>query len=105
MIAIDLKIGEFTPEMAGKIQFYLSALNDKVRQEDENPSIGIIICKSKNRMVVEYALKDSSKPIGIATYTIESELSEYWKKLLPSPEQIEKHFLFIQRPQTLLNCR
>lgn len=95
LVAIELKIGAFTPEMAGKMQFYLSILNDQVKQEDENPSIGIIICKSKNRTIVEYALKDSSKPIGIASYSIEPELPEYWKNLLPSPEQLKKHFSLI----------
>jgi predicted nuclease of restriction endonuclease-like (RecB) superfamily len=95
LIAIDLKIGEFIPEMAGKMQFYLSVLNDTVRQEDENPSIGIILCKSKNRTIVEYALKDSHKPIGVATYTIENTLPEYLQALLPSPELLEKHFLLI----------
>lgn len=95
LVAVELKIGEFTPEMAGKMQFYLSILNDKVKQENENPSIGIIICKSKNRTIVEYALKDSSKPIGIASYSIEAELPEYWKNLLPSPEQLKKHFSLI----------
>ena len=95
LIAIDLKIGEFTPEMAGKMQFYLSVLNDTIRQEDENPSIGIILCKSKNRTIVEYALKDSHKPIGVATYTIENTLPEYLRALLPTPELLEKHFLLM----------
>jgi predicted nuclease of restriction endonuclease-like (RecB) superfamily len=96
LVAIDLKIGEFTPEMAGKMQFYLSVLNDKVKEEDENPAIGIIICKSKNRTIVEYALRDSSKPIGVATYTIGTELPDKWKKLLPSPAQLEKHFALLE---------
>jgi predicted nuclease of restriction endonuclease-like (RecB) superfamily len=95
LIAIDLKIGDFTPEMAGKMQFYLSVLNDTIRQEDENPSIGIILCKSKNRTIVEYALKDSNKPIGVATYTIEDTLPEYLQALLPSPALLEKHFLLM----------
>lgn len=96
LVAIDLKIGKFTPEMAGKMQFYLSILNDKVREPDENPSIGIIICRSKNRTVVEYALKDSSQPIGVATYNIQTTLPEKWKELLPSPEQIKKYFKFLK---------
>ncbi len=88
LVAIDLKVGEFIPEYAGKMQFYLSLLNDKVKLEHENPSIGIIICKSKNRTVVEYALRDTNQPIGVATYTMYSQLPEEWKKLLPSPEEI-----------------
>ncbi len=100
LVAIELKIGEFTPEMAGKMQFYLNLLNDKVREADENPSIGIIICKSKNKTIVEYALKDSSKPIGIATYSVGKELPKEWQALLPSPEQLEKHFLLIENLKT-----
>jgi predicted nuclease of restriction endonuclease-like (RecB) superfamily len=96
LVAIELKIGEFTPEMAGKMQFYLNLLNDKVKEKDENPSIGIIICRAKNRTIVEYALKDSSKPIGVATYTIETTLPKEWQTLLPTPEQFEKHFMLIE---------
>jgi len=88
LIAIDLKIGEFIPEYAGKMQFYLAALNDMVRLPDENPSIGIIVCKSKKRMRVEYALKLSNAPIGVATYTFHSELPENMRHLLPSPDEI-----------------
>jgi predicted nuclease of restriction endonuclease-like (RecB) superfamily len=96
LVAIDLKIGEFEPEMAGKIQFYLSVLNDTIREEHENPSIGIIICKSKNRTIVEYALKNANQPIGIATYSIETTLPDNLKTLLPSPELLEKHFHLIE---------
>lgn len=96
LVAIDFKTGEFTPEMAGKMQFYLSVLNDKVKMEEENPSIGIIICKSKNRTIVEYALKDSTQPLGVSTYTIQKEVPEKWKNLLPSPEQVKKHFMFME---------
>ncbi len=97
LVAIDLKIGEFTPEMAGKMQFYLNMLNDQIREVHENPAIGIIICKSKDRMIVEYALQDSRQPIGVATYTIQQQLPDKWKKLLPSVEQLEKHFKLIQQ--------
>ncbi|MBL7785306.1 MAG: DUF1016 family protein [Chitinophagales bacterium] len=95
LVAIDLKIGEFTPEMAGKMQFYLSVLNDTVRETDENPSIGIIICKSKDRTIVEYALRDTQTPIGVATYTIGTTLPDNLKNLLPSAELLKKHFLLI----------
>ena len=96
LVALELKIGEFTPEMVGKMQFYLSVLNDTLREPHENPAIGIIVCKSKNRMIVEYALKDSTKPIGVATYNISTEVPEAWRKLLPTPEQLEKHFHLIE---------
>ncbi len=70
LVAIELKIGEFQPEFVGKMQFYLRALDQEVRQDDENPSIGIILCKEKRRTIVEYALHDARKPIGVATYKI-----------------------------------
>lgn len=89
LVAIELKIGEFKSEFVGQLQFYLTALDKQVKLEHENPSIGIIICKSKNRTVVEYALNDSYKPIGIATYQIRNTLPEKMKDLLPSPEEIE----------------
>lgn len=88
LVAIDLKIGEFQPEYVGKMQFYLAILNDKVRLEDENPSIGIILCKSKDKIFVEYALKDSDKPIGVATYRTVSSLPSELEGELPDPEQI-----------------
>lgn len=69
LVAIELKIDEFRPEYAGKMNFYLSVLNQTVRKPHEQPSIGIVICQSKNRTVVEFALRDVNKPIGVATYT------------------------------------
>lgn len=88
LVAIDLKVGRFEPEHVGKMQFYLAVLNDQVRLDDENPSIGIVLCKSKNKMIVEYALKDSDKPIGVATYRLVSTLPQELKDELPAPEQI-----------------
>ena len=85
-----LKIGDFKPEFVGQLQFYLTALDKQVKLEHENPSIGIIICKSKNRTVVEYALSDSDKPIGVATYQIRDTLPDKMKDLLPTPEEIKR---------------
>jgi predicted nuclease of restriction endonuclease-like (RecB) superfamily len=90
LFAVELKIGEFKPEYTGKMQFYLAALNDKVKLEDENPSIGLILCKGKDRLIVEYALKDASQPIGVATYKITNKLPKEFKKYLPSPDQISE---------------
>ena len=90
LVAIELKIGKFLPEYVGKMQFYLSVLDKTVKLPDENPSIGIILCKSKQRTIVEYALKDSNKPIGVATYQIVSQLPQELKNQLPDPEQIAK---------------
>ena len=90
LIAIELKIGEFQPEYVGKMQFYLAVLNDKVKLADENPSIGIILCKDKDKTIVEYALAQSESPIGIAKYELVSKLPENLRGQLPTPEQINK---------------
>jgi predicted nuclease of restriction endonuclease-like (RecB) superfamily len=88
LIALELKIGDFLPEYAGKMQFYLTALDETVKLQGENPSIGIIICKSKNRTKVEYTLRSANAPIGVATYSFHDTLPEDLKSLLPSPEEI-----------------
>lgn len=90
LIAIELKIGKCKPEYAGKMNFYLSVLNDTIKLPDENPSIGIIICKEKKRTTVEYALKESNQPIGIATYKLTEYLPIEFKDLLPTPSEISK---------------
>ncbi len=95
LVAIELKKGPFIPEYVGKMQFYLSVLNDTVRFADENPSIGIILCREKNRLIVEYALKDSNKPINVASYKIVKDLPRELKSQLPTPEQIEKLLAYI----------
>ena len=89
LVALELKIGKFLPEYVGKMQFYLAALDENVRMGDENPSIGIIMCKSKNKTIVEYALKQSNKPIGVAEYRIVSTVPKEYFGLLPSQDQIE----------------
>ena len=88
LIAIELKIGEFEAEYAGKMQLYMTALDDQVKLPDENPSIGIIICKSKDKTYVEYALKNINAPIGVATYQLRNTLPEELKALLPEAEAI-----------------
>ena len=95
LVAIELKKGAFIPEYVGKMQFYLAVLNDTVRLQDENSSIGIILCKEKNRMIVEYALKDSNRPINVASYKIVKELPQELKEELPSLKQIEKLLEYI----------
>lgn len=96
LVAIELKIGDFKPEYAGKMQFYLSALNDRDKLEEENPAIGIIICKSKSRTVVEYALKDVHKPIGISTYLIKKLLPKAFKKYLPSSKELAASVMVVK---------
>jgi predicted nuclease of restriction endonuclease-like (RecB) superfamily len=90
LLAIDLKVGAFKPEHVGKMQFYLTALDRQTRQPGENSSIGLVLCREKNRTIVEYALHDVKKPIGVATYRIVRRLPRELKKQLPSPEQITK---------------
>ena len=90
LVAVELKIGEFQPEFVGKMQFYLAALDRQVREKGENPSIGIILCKEKNRTIVEYALQNTGKPIGVATYQIVKRLPKELKGQLPGPEEIAK---------------
>jgi predicted nuclease of restriction endonuclease-like (RecB) superfamily len=90
LVAIELKVGRFQSEFVGKMQFYLAALDARVRQEDENPSIGIILCREKKRTIVEYALRDARKPIGVATYAITRTLPKKLQGQLPSPEVISR---------------
>lgn len=89
VIAIELKVGAFIPEYKGKMEFYLAVLNDTVRLPHENEAIGIIICKDKNRTIVEYSLKTGSLPIGVSTYSTTNKLPEAYKSLLPSEKDIE----------------
>ena len=89
LIAIDLKIGKFIPEYAGKMNFYLNLLDDKVKLQDENLSIGLILCKEKDNIVVEYALRNIKKPVGIAKYYLTRKLPAKLLKQLPSPTVIE----------------
>ena len=90
LIAVELKIGDFKPEYKGKMEFYLSVLNDKIKHPDENDAIGIIICKSKSRTIVEYSLKSSTMPIGVSTYDLTAKLPPEYKNILPSPEEINE---------------
>lgn len=87
LVAVELKTGKFLPEYVGKMQFYLAVLDDKVKTADENPSIGIILCRDKNRTIVEYALKESKKPIGVAAYKVVSTLPRALRGKLPTPQQ------------------
>jgi predicted nuclease of restriction endonuclease-like (RecB) superfamily len=90
LVAIELKTVEFRPEFAGKMQFYLTALNKQVKMPHENNSIGMILCTDKNRTVVEYALSQSAVPVGVGTYTLSPSLPKELEGKLPSPESITK---------------
>lgn len=89
-IVIELKTGEFKPEYAGQLNFYLSAVDGMLKKDDDNSSIGLLLCKSKNALVAEYALKDMSKPIGVSEYKITNSLPEGLSRQLPSVEDIQK---------------
>jgi predicted nuclease of restriction endonuclease-like (RecB) superfamily len=88
-VVIDLKMDQFRPEYAGKMNFYLSAVDDLLKHSSDQPSLGIILCKTKKKMVVEYALRDTSKPLGVAEYRITAALPERLKGNLPSIEDLE----------------
>ena len=89
-VVIDLKMGDFKPEYSGKMNFYVSAIDDLLRHPDDQPTIGIILCKSKNKTIAEYALRDVQKPIGISTHRIANELPDALKNRLPSVEVLEQ---------------
>jgi predicted nuclease of restriction endonuclease-like (RecB) superfamily len=88
-VVIELKDGDFKPEYAGKMNFYLSAVDDLIKYPQDQPSIGLILCKSKNNILAEYALRDMSKPIGLAEYRLTEAIPEDLKTSLPSIEQLE----------------
>ncbi len=88
-VVIDLKVVEFEPEFSGKMNFYVSAVDDLLREEDDRPTIGIILCKTQDKTIVEYALRDINKPIGISTYHLRQALPEQLQGNLPTIEQLE----------------
>jgi predicted nuclease of restriction endonuclease-like (RecB) superfamily len=91
-VVIELKIEDFKPEFAGKMNFYLSAVDDQLRHPDDQPSIGIILCKGRNEVVVEYALRDTSKPMGVAQYRLSPALPDRLKRELPTAEDLAREF-------------
>lgn len=91
-VACELKMTEFQPEHAGKMAFYLSALDEKLKHPDDKPSIGIILCKSKDNITVEYTLRDSKKPIGVSTYQLLKSLPKKMQKEMPTAAQLENEF-------------
>ena len=89
-VVIELKTGKFQPEYAGKMNFYLSAIDDLLRHPDDQPSIGIVLCKGRDNVVAEYALRDIVKPMGISGYELTKALPESLKDSLPTIEQLEE---------------
>lgn len=94
-VVIELKTTEFKPEYAGKLNFYLSAVDKYIKDESDNPTFGILLCKDKKRITAELSLKDINKPIGVSEYKILSEIPEFLENTLPSIEDIEKRLEII----------
>lgn len=89
-VVVELKVGPFEPEYAGKMNFYLAAVDDQLRREGDQPSIGLILCKERNRVVVEYALRGTNQPIGVAAYRLTETLPQTLRGSLPSREELER---------------
>lgn len=89
-MVLELKNGDFKPEYAGKMNFYLSAVDDLLKHETDNPSVGLIICKSKDNILAEYALRDLKKPIGLSEYRLTKNLPKNIKTFLPTIAELEK---------------
>lgn len=88
-IVIELKKGDFKPEYAGKMNFYCSVVDDQLKNETDQPTIGLILCQTKDRILAEYSLRDIHKPIGISDYELTRALPENLKSSLPTVEEIE----------------
>ncbi len=92
-VVIELKTGDFKPEHTGQLNFYLSAVDSQIKSEHDAPTIGLLLCKTRNRVVAEYALRDNSKPIGVAEYLLAQTLPADLEDQLPSIERIERELL------------
>jgi hypothetical protein len=88
-VVIELKTTAFKPEHAGKLNFYISAVDSQIKAKEDKPTIGLLICKSKKETIVEYSLRDVRKPIGISQYQVTKSLPANFKSSLPSIEEIE----------------
>ncbi|MBR1835892.1 MAG: DUF1016 family protein, partial [Kiritimatiellae bacterium] len=90
MIAVELKMGKFRPSYLGQLELYLSALDATMKHPDENPSIGLLLCEKMNKGFVEFAVRDKSKPLGIATYRTLRSIPEPYKSLAPVIDGVKK---------------
>jgi CRISPR/Cas system-associated exonuclease Cas4 (RecB family) len=99
-MVIELKAGKFKAEYAGKLNMYLCAVDDLLRTEGDAPSIGLILCQDKSRIMAEYAFRDMTKPIGVSTYELTSSLPEEIRTALPTIEQIEQELSDLSEPET-----
>lgn len=92
-IVIELKSGKFKPEHAGKLNFYLSAVDSQLKRVEDNQTIGILLCKNKDKIEAEYALRDINKPMGISEYRLTESIPEIIKPKLPSIEELENQLM------------
>ena len=90
---MELKTGKFVPEYAGKMNFYLSVLDDQLKSEGDNPSVGLILCRDKNKIVAEYAFKNMTKPIGVSEYRLFEDVPKELQDTVPSLEDIESRIM------------
>ena len=90
LVAVELKTGKFKPSYLGQLNTYLTILDDKVRKEHENPSVGLILCKDMNKAFVDYVIRDYEKPLGVATYKTYKDMSDEMKKALPDVDDLRK---------------
>jgi len=95
-VVVELKARKFKPTDAGQLNFYLSAIDDILRKEEDNPTIGILLCNEKDKLTVEYALKDINKPVGVSEYKLLQDIPEYLQSQLPKVEDIELHIKSIE---------
>lgn len=98
-VAVDLKKGKFKPEYAGKMNFYLGVIDDKLRHAHDAPSIGLILCQDRNQIIAEYALRGMSKPIGVSEYELTRALPKNLRSALPTVEQIEAELYETEKPR------
>ena len=89
-VVLELKVKPFIPEYAGKINFYVSAVDELLKQEDDNPTIGLLICKSKDNTVVEWSFRGMTQPLGVASYKLHETMEEHLSKMLPTEEELKR---------------
>ena len=99
-VAIELKKGTFKPEYTGKMNFYLTVLDEQVKMPEDAPSIGLILCRDRNNIVAEYALREINKPIGISRYTLGQNLPDRFRASLPTPEEFQTELAKVQEDKT-----
>jgi hypothetical protein len=96
-VVVELKNRKFIPEYAGKLNFYLSAVDSLLKRDDDQPSIGLLLCRDKNNIEVEFALRDMNKPMGVSEYTLVETLPDNLKGALPTIEEIEQDLQLLQQ--------